>query len=400
MNYTSLKKISLTMLALVVGLAVSARANGPVTSAREKHGAGFPSHSMYPKLLPDEVYQIDDGTAEDAVGLTIGGDIICLNQFTVIPGQETITTINIAWGTPLFPDPSLDGLPYTVVVWGDPNNDGNPNDPANVLTTASGVVANQGTDTFINTAITPTTITGTSFFVGFLIPNTVAGQFPCAFDETNPTFSNRSYIAGGANGDINDLNNNDLPVAPIESFGLVGNWLIRADAGGGGALQLTNAASVKGGFEVALPGIEDRSGGAANKYTIVFTFNNNIVSVDSATASCGTVKNVAIESTDEHKVAVNMTISHACNASDITFTLNNVQDDQGNSLPTSSSTMSLLVGDVDADGTVTTSDLHMVKVARGQKTDATNFRKDANASGHIDNEDVNLVRGQVGTSLP
>jgi len=178
MNHTTIKKISLTTLALVAALAVSARANGPVTSAMDHHRPAVPQHSIARTLLPDEVYQIDDGSSENSVGLTLGGDIICLNQFTVIPGSETITSINIAWGTPSFPDPTLIGLPYTVVVWGDPNNDGNPNDPANVLTTASGVITSQGTDTFIDTAITPTTITGTSFFVGFLIPNNLQSLYP------------------------------------------------------------------------------------------------------------------------------------------------------------------------------------------------------------------------------
>ena len=41
-----------------------------------------------------------------------------------------------------------------------------------------------------------------------------------AFDETNPIF-NRSYIAGGASGNINNLNDNDLPVAPIEMLRIV-----------------------------------------------------------------------------------------------------------------------------------------------------------------------------------
>ena len=174
---------------------------------------------------------LDDGSAEDAIGLTAGGDTICLNEFAVIPGSEAISSVSIAWGTPVFPDPSLDGLPYTVAIWSDPNGDGNPND-AILLKTANGVVSLQGTDTFLTTNISAT-ITTANFFVGFLITQ-FAGQFPASFDESNPTFSNRSYIAGGANGDINNLNNNDLPVAPIESYGLIGNWLIRADAGGGG----------------------------------------------------------------------------------------------------------------------------------------------------------------------
>ena len=182
-------------------------------------------------LLPSSVYMLDDGTSENSIGLTAGGEIVCLNEFAVIPGSETITSINIAWGTPAFPDPSLNGLPYTVAVWSDPNGDGSPTD-AVLLTTASGVVADEGTDTFIDVAITPTTITTQNFFVGFGIDQ-VAGQFPSAFDEDNP-LPNRSWIAGSntqGGADLEDLNNNDIPVATIESFGLFGNWMIRADAG-------------------------------------------------------------------------------------------------------------------------------------------------------------------------
>ena len=181
-------------------------------------------------LFPTATYMVDDGTAEDAIGLTAGGDIISLNKFAVIPGNETITTVSIAWGTPAFPDPSLNGLPYTVAIWSDPNGDGNPTD-AVLLNTASGVVASQGTDTFIVTDIPDTTITTANFFVGFLISH-FGGQFPASFDQTPPTSSNVSYVAGGANGDINNLNNNELPVNTIEFYGLIGNWLIRADSNG------------------------------------------------------------------------------------------------------------------------------------------------------------------------
>jgi len=263
MNHTSIKKISLTTLALVAALAVSARANGPVMSAREHHGAAMPQHSMARVLLPDEVYQIDDGSAEDAVGLTLGGDVIVLNQFDVIAGSETITSINMAWGTPAFPDPSLNGLHYTAVLWDDPNGDRSPTD-STVLATVDGVVANQGTDTFIDNPITPTTIVGSSFFIGYIIQDTIGGQFPCAFDESAPIF-NRSWVAGGATGDINNLNNNDLPVALIESFGLLGNWLCRADAGGGGGdIVLTANVRRQGGNRVVALGWSPADGGTVN----------------------------------------------------------------------------------------------------------------------------------------
>lgn len=174
-------------------------------------------------------YLIDDGTSENGVGLTGGGDVIALNSFSVTGGLSLITSISIAWGTPLFPNATLNGTNYTVVLWSDPNGDGNPND-AVVLATAPGVIAAADTNTFITTAITPTAVLTPNFFVGFLITN-ANGQFPAAFDQTAPTFPNRSFLAGGnvGTGNINNLNANGIPVATIESLGLVGNWLIRAN---------------------------------------------------------------------------------------------------------------------------------------------------------------------------
>ena len=106
MKYFSFHRISLTTLSLMAALAVNVRANGPLTSSLQHHRSALPNHAMFPKLLPAALYQIDDGTAEEGVGLTIGGDLICLNEFTVVPGSATITSISIAWGSPSFPDPS------------------------------------------------------------------------------------------------------------------------------------------------------------------------------------------------------------------------------------------------------------------------------------------------------
>jgi len=189
---------------------------------------------------------IDDGTAEDAVGLTLGGDVIALNEFTVIPGAETITDIQIAWGTPAFPDPSLNGLSYTAILWSDDSGTGNPANGTTVLATAPGTISMQGTDTFLTSDIPDTTVTTPNFYVGFIVTH-AGGQFPAAFDESNPIF-NRSFIAGDSapgSGDIDDLNNNELPVAPIESFGLFGNWLIRANASGGGGGDITLTAKLR-----------------------------------------------------------------------------------------------------------------------------------------------------------
>jgi hypothetical protein len=185
--------------------------------------------------IPLLTYVIDDGTAEDSIGLTAGGNLLCLNSFPVTAGNNIITSISIAWGTPAFPDPSLDGLAYTAVLWSDPNGDGSPTD-AVVLATAPGVVAQEGTDTFISSTITPTTVTTPNFFVGFVITQN-AGQFPAALDETAPNLPNRSWVSLA--GDINNLSD----AVTIESVGFPGNWLIRAEGEGGGSPSPTPTAT-------------------------------------------------------------------------------------------------------------------------------------------------------------
>lgn len=208
------------------------------------HPRGIKGNKTIAKLIgrvPLFTYMVDDGTAEDSIGLTSGGTFVACNKFAVTGGNNVINSISIAWGTPAFPDPTLNGLPYTAVLWSDPNGDGSPTD-AVVLASAPGVIASQGTDTFITTVIPPTMVTTANFFVGFLITHT-AGQFPAAFDETAPTFSNTSWVAQTSN--INDLSG----AITIESAGLVGNWLIRADGstGGGGSPSPTPTATCAAG---------------------------------------------------------------------------------------------------------------------------------------------------------
>src|SRR5262245_3416082 len=209
------------------------------------HPKGIKGNATIAKLIgrvPLLTYMIDDGTAEDSIGLTAGGSFVACNSFPVTGGNNVITSISIAWGTPAFPDPSLDGLPYTAVLWSDPNGDGSPTD-AVVLAMAPGVISQQGTNTFLTTAIPPTMVSTTNFFVGFLITHN-AGQFPAAFDEDPPTLSNRSWVAQTA--DINDLSG----AITIESVGLVGNWLIRAEGqtGGGGSPSPTPTPTCAPGY--------------------------------------------------------------------------------------------------------------------------------------------------------
>lgn len=174
-------------------------------------------------------YSIDDGTAE-FLGAS-QGDLIALNSFPVTPGFEAITSISIAFSFPGNVRPNLDGLSFTAVLWSDPNGDGSPTD-AVVLTTAGGVISGYATNTFVTVNIAPTLVLTPNFFVGFIL-TAPSGTSPLAFDQEDPTLADRSFLAASTagSGDINNLNNNNvIPVASVDSLGLSGNWLIRADA--------------------------------------------------------------------------------------------------------------------------------------------------------------------------
>jgi hypothetical protein len=76
---------------------------------------------------------------------------------------------------------------------------------------------------FVNVSITPTLVATPGFFVGFQMTH-AAGSFPAGFDQTDPDLANRSWV--NTNTDITSLAGS----ITIESAGLPGNWLIRANA--------------------------------------------------------------------------------------------------------------------------------------------------------------------------
>ena len=135
---------------------------------------------------------------EDAVGFGNGSQnfqSLWFNQFAVIAGQTSITTVSVAWGTPFFPDPFMDGTPVTIAVWSDPNGDGNPSDAA-LLGQVAGTIQNSGTDTFVDYTFSPPVDVSafSSFFVGDLTPmNNGPQQFFQGIDQNNS--QRRSWIS-------------------------------------------------------------------------------------------------------------------------------------------------------------------------------------------------------------
>jgi hypothetical protein len=158
-----------------------------------------------------------------------------------------------------------------------------------------------------------------------------------------------------------------------------------------------------GTFDVDLTSssaIECRSGGTNGNYTLVFTFANTLSSVGGAsvTNGSGSVSSSNIDSNDAHNYIVNLT--GVANDQAVTVSLTNVTDAAGNFSATVSASMGVLIGDVNANGVVSNTDIAAVKAQVAAPVTSSNSRNDVNANGVISNTDVAAAKAQVGTTLP
>jgi hypothetical protein len=152
-----------------------------------------------------------------------------------------------------------------------------------------------------------------------------------------------------------------------------------------------------GDFDIALPGVECRSGGATNDYTLVVTFSNNLAGGNaSVTSGVGKVAGAPAISGN----TITVTLTGVTNAQTLSVTLNSLTDQFLQTLPDTAVNMSVLIGDVNGNGTVNASDITAVKVRSGEPPSNANFRTDVNANGNINASDVEQVKTATGTSLP
>jgi sugar lactone lactonase YvrE len=167
-------------------------------------------------------------------------------------------------------------------------------------------------------------------------------------------------------------------------------------------VELTSAVSRKmhgnaGIFDIDLPqngpvGIECRSGGATNDYTMVLSFVNN-VSVEAAavTAGTGNVNNFVVTG---NETTINLT--GVANAQTVTITLTGVND--GAKTGYAAVPMSILVGDVIGNGIVNSSDVAQIRGQVGQAVTSANFRSDVIVNGLLNSSDIILAKSHSGSS--
>ena len=172
-------------------------------------------------------------------------------------------------------------------------------------------------------------------------------------------------------------------------------------------LAITAAASRKmhgaaGTFDVNLPltgepGVECRTGGVGGNYTLVFVFNNNVVSGNvSVTGGTGGVS--GNPSFEDNTMTVNLT--GVIDVQRITVTLTGVSDEFSQVLPSTPVSMNVLIGDVNGNKLVNATDVTLVKSQVGQAVTGSNFREDVNANGSLTSTDAALTKSHVGDGLP
>ncbi len=197
---------------------------------------------------------------------------------------------------------------------------------------------------------------------------------------------------------------------------LDGYGFINAEAATAATLPVPGVVSRKthgsvGTFDVPLPingpaGIECRSGGANNNYTLVYKFDRPVASTGNASVSQGSATiapppagqtNPSIGA-NPNEVVVNLT--NVANAQHLIVTLSNVQDTSGNTFAPVAGRMDVLVGDTTANGLVDGNDVSAVQSHTRQSVDTTNFHYDVTANGLIDGNDVSLTQQNTRSSLP
>ena len=203
------------------------------------------------------------------------------------------------------------------------------------------------------------------------------------------------------------------PNGTLHAFDLYADPLILP----GSTPTVTSAVSRKmhgsaGTFDIDLPlngtpGIECRTGGATNDYTMVVTFTGNVtvtgmpqaeVIAGTGCVGSGGVCNGGMVVVSGAVVTIPLT--NVADDQTINVRLNGVNNTLKSPATNFTIAMNILIGDTNGNGAVNATDVSQTKSRSGQSVDAGNFRSDVNANGTINAVDIAIVKSNVGTAVP
>ncbi len=209
------------------------------------------------------------------------------------------------------------------------------------------------------------------------------------------------FSGGGANDTISGTRTFNTGIAARGRIYVAGDNKVYAFKVPFTAFQISSVVSRKthdaaGDFDITLPGVECRSGGATNDYTLVVTFTNNLAGGNaSVTAGTGSVMGTTISN---NSMIVNLT--GVANAQTLSVTLSGLTDQFLQTIPDTAIGLTVLIGDVNGNSAVNASDVASAKAQIGVAVTGANFRNDVNANGAINASDVSVVKSHSGEGLP
>jgi len=232
---------------------------------------------------------------------------------------------------------------------------------------------------------------------GVLIPEGTVTTNGMAFSGTITDGANTFPFSGTINNRIGS------GYSVQDGYGFINaEAAVAAPATGPSAVTFTGAVSRKnhpgvGNLDIALPGVECRTGGASGDFSVVFKFGNALNSVGFAQVinGNGTVASTSISGSE---YTVNLT--GVTNAQRVDVVVVDVADSAGNKSPQFQATLSVLRGDTTGDGSVNSADIGQTKSRSGNAVDGTNFRSDVTVDGNLNSGDIGLVKQNSGTALP
>jgi hypothetical protein len=173
-----------------------------------KHSSVQPADTVQPIELA-----IDDGSFEDAIGLTFGGQLYAINRLTPPRYPAILKQVKIFFRQEQFGGVAV-GDPIFILTA--PHENGSDDLTLTNFQTQSATVLALGQ--FVTYTVPDITINSGDFLVGFKITHP-AGQFPIALDGTAP-LNHRSYVS---------FNAVTFPHIEDANLRLVGNFGIRAE---------------------------------------------------------------------------------------------------------------------------------------------------------------------------
>jgi hypothetical protein len=139
--------------------------------------------------------------------------------------------------------------------------------------------------------------------------------------------------------------------------------------------------------------------GSNNTYQLVYTFNKPVTVPATATATKIQGSGlVGVPTLGSDPTQVIVPVRSVTNAQHLVINLSGVQSG-AETANNQMARMDVLLGDVDGNGSVSGSDVNLVKARVGAPVSQTNFREDVDANASISGSDVNLVKSKVGTAF-